>query len=43
MQGFKIFELAYRMQMDATDAFDLEKEPKYLRDLYGGTCMEDKL
>ena len=30
------FELAYRMQMDATDAFDLEKEPKYLRDLYGG-------
>ena len=23
------------MQMDATDAFDLEKEPKYLRDLYG--------
>ncbi|MFL2436678.1 MAG: DUF1501 domain-containing protein [Verrucomicrobiales bacterium] len=29
------FELAYRMQMDATDAFDLEREPKYLRDLYG--------
>ena len=23
------------MQMDATDAFDLEREPKYLRDLYG--------
>ena len=29
------FELAYRMQMDATDAFDLEREPKYIRDLYG--------
>ena len=29
------FELAYGMQMDATDAFDLEREPKYLRDLYG--------
>jgi len=29
------FELAYRMQMDATDAFDLDREPAYLRDLYG--------
>jgi hypothetical protein len=29
------FELAYRMQMDATDAFDLEREPDHLRDLYG--------
>jgi hypothetical protein len=29
------FELAYRMQMDATDAFDLEQEPKYLREAYG--------
>jgi len=29
------FELAYRMQMDATDAFDLGREPAYLRDLYG--------
>jgi hypothetical protein len=29
------FELAYRMQMDATDAFDVSKEPKAIRDLYG--------
>jgi hypothetical protein len=29
------FELAYRMQMAATDAFDIEKEPPYLRKLYG--------
>src|SRR5690242_17120078 len=29
------FELAYRMQMDASDAFDVSREPKYIRDLYG--------
>src|SRR5262249_49260832 len=29
------FELAYRMQMAATDAFDVSKEPKYIHDLYG--------
>jgi hypothetical protein len=29
------FELAYRMQMDATDAFDISKEPQAIRDLYG--------
>ncbi len=29
------FELAFRMQMEAADAFDLEKEPKSVRDLYG--------
>ncbi len=29
------FELAYRMQMDATDAFDVSKEPRHIRDLYG--------
>jgi hypothetical protein len=29
------FELAYRMQMDATDAFDVSREPKHIRDLYG--------
>jgi hypothetical protein len=29
------FELAYRMQTDAGDAFDLTKEPKHIRDLYG--------
>jgi len=29
------FELAYRMQMDATDAFDLTQEPESIRSLYG--------
>ncbi|MEE2947925.1 MAG: DUF1501 domain-containing protein [Verrucomicrobiota bacterium] len=29
------FELAYRMQMDATDAFDVNREPKHIRKLYG--------
>ena len=29
------FELAYRMQMDATDAFDIEREPESIRKLYG--------
>ena len=29
------FELAYRMQMDAADAFDVNREPQHIRDLYG--------
>jgi len=29
------FELAYRMQMDASDAFDLSKEPETVRAMYG--------
>ena len=29
------FELAYRMQMEATDAFDVDQEPKHIRDMYG--------
>jgi hypothetical protein len=29
------FELAYRMQTEATDAFDLDREPQAIRDLYG--------
>ena len=29
------FELAYRMQMEATDAFDINKEPQKIRDSYG--------
>jgi hypothetical protein len=29
------FELAFRMQQDAKEAFDLSREPAYLRDLYG--------
>jgi hypothetical protein len=29
------FELAYRMQLDAADAFDVDREPQYIRDMYG--------
>jgi hypothetical protein len=29
------FELAYRMQMEASDAFDLDKEPQHVRAMYG--------
>jgi hypothetical protein len=29
------FELAYRMQIDATDAFDINKEPEHIRKMYG--------
>ena len=29
------FELAYRMQIDATDAFDISREPQHIRDAYG--------
>src|SRR5262249_16987662 len=29
------FELAYRMQTDAADAFDVNKEPQHIRDMYG--------
>ncbi len=29
------FELAFRMQMDATDAFDIGREPEAIRSLYG--------
>jgi hypothetical protein len=29
------FELAYRMQLDATDAFDVSREPKHIREMYG--------
>ncbi len=31
------FELAFRMQMEAEDVFDLSKEPRHIRDLYGDT------
>jgi len=33
----KSFEMAYRMQMEATDAFDISKEPQNIRALYGDT------
>lgn len=29
------FELAYRMQMDASDAFDITREPEHIRKMYG--------
>ncbi len=29
------FELAYRMQMEATDAFDIAREPQHVLDMYG--------
>ncbi|MGE3806007.1 MAG: DUF1501 domain-containing protein [Gemmataceae bacterium] len=29
------FELAYRMQSEATEAFDISKEPQKIRDMYG--------
>jgi hypothetical protein len=29
------FELAYRMQTDAADAFDVSREPQNIRDMYG--------
>jgi Protein of unknown function (DUF1501) len=29
------FELAYRMQMDASDAFDVSREPEHIRQMYG--------
>ncbi|MBX3443272.1 MAG: DUF1501 domain-containing protein [Planctomyces sp.] len=29
------FELAYRMQMEAADAFDVNREPKHIQEMYG--------
>lgn len=29
------FELAYRMQMEATDAFNIEEEPQHIHEMYG--------
>ncbi len=37
------FELAYRMQLEATDAFDLSKEPAHIRELYGDTVQARQL
>jgi hypothetical protein len=33
------FELAYRMQLDATDAFDIGREPQKIREMYGDTLQ----
>jgi len=37
------FELAYRMQLEATDAFDVSKEPAHIRELYGDTVQARQL
>jgi hypothetical protein len=37
------FELAYRMQTEASDAFDINQEPKYIRDLYGNSLHARQL
>jgi hypothetical protein len=37
------FETAFRMQVEAADAFDLSREPKTLRDLYGDTEQGNQL
>jgi hypothetical protein len=39
----RTFELAYRMQAEATDAFELAKETKETRDLYGDTTIGKQL
>jgi len=31
------FELAYQMQTEATDAFDISREPQHMREMYGET------
>ena len=33
------FELAYRMQFEATDAFDTTKEPEYIQEMYGNSVQ----
>ncbi len=37
------FEQAYRMQMEATDAFDISREPEYIRERYGKTVQSRQL
>jgi hypothetical protein len=37
------FETAFRMQVEATDAFDIEREPRTVRDLYGDTPQGRRL
>ena len=39
----KSFELAYKMQMEATDAFDITKEPQYIHDMYGDTLQSRQM
>jgi hypothetical protein len=37
------FELAHRMQLEATDAFDISREPQSIRDLYGDSVQARQL
>ncbi|MSU35356.1 MAG: DUF1501 domain-containing protein [Pedosphaera sp.] len=37
------FELAYRMQLAATDAFDISRESQNIRDLYGSSVQSRQL
>ena len=37
------FELAYRMQTEAVDAFDVSREPQYMIDLYGSGIQNRQL
>jgi hypothetical protein len=37
------YEMAFRMQTEATDAFDLNKEPQSMRELYGRTTQGNQL
>ena len=37
------YELAYRMQMDATDAFDISREPEHIRKMYGEGTQARKI
>jgi len=33
------YELAYKMQMEATDAFDISREPLHIREMYGSSVQ----
>lgn len=37
------FEIAFRMQTEATDAFDISKEPQEVKDMYGTSDIAAKL
>ena len=37
------FEIAFRMQTEATDAFDITKEPKEVKDLYGNSDLGSRM
>ncbi|MCH2180334.1 MAG: DUF1501 domain-containing protein, partial [Mariniblastus sp.] len=39
----KSYELAYRMQASASDAFDIGKEPAYIREAYGDSAQGRQL